>query len=55
METKEHLFFLPLVLPLYLPFVTRGDLVRSMPTRVMAMAGSFSGPLGGGRWTRPAS
>ena len=41
METKEHLFFIPLVLALYLPLVTRGDLVRSMPTRVMAMAVAF--------------
>lgn len=38
METKEHLFFIPLVLALYLPFVTRGNLARSKPTRFMAMA-----------------
>jgi hypothetical protein len=41
METKEHLFFIPLVLALYLPFVTRGNLVRSKPTRFMAMAVAF--------------
>ena len=41
METKEHLFFIPLVLALYLPFVTRGDMVRSKPTRIMAMAVAF--------------
>ena len=41
METKEHLFFIPLVLALYLPFVTRGDLVRSKPTRFMAVAVAF--------------
>jgi hypothetical protein len=41
METKEHLFFIPLVLALYLPFVARGDLARSKPTRVMAMAVAF--------------
>ena len=29
METKEHLFFIPLVLALYLPIVMRDDWVRS--------------------------
>jgi hypothetical protein len=38
METKEHLFFITLVLALYLPMVTRGNLVRSRPTQFMAMA-----------------
>lgn len=38
MESKEHLFFIPLVLALYLPFVTRGNLVRSRPTQVMVLA-----------------
>jgi hypothetical protein len=38
METKEHLFFIPLILALYLPFVTRGNLVRSRPTQFMVMA-----------------
>src|SRR5438552_7024988 len=41
METKEHLFFIPLVLALYLPFVVRGDLVRSRPTRFMAITVAF--------------
>lgn len=41
METKEHLFFIPLVLALYLPLVTRDDLVRSKPTRFMAMTVAF--------------
>jgi hypothetical protein len=35
------LFFIPLVLALYLPIVTRGDLVRSKPTRFMALAVAF--------------
>lgn len=38
METKEHLFFIPLVLALYLPFVTWGGLNRSRATQLMAMA-----------------
>ena len=41
METKEHLFFIPLVLALYLPFVTRSNVVRSKPTRAMAMLVAF--------------
>lgn len=38
METKEHLFFIPLVLALYLPIVMRDDFVRSLTARYMAMA-----------------
>jgi hypothetical protein len=38
METKEHLFFIPLVLALYLPIVMRDDWVRSLASRYMAMA-----------------
>jgi hypothetical protein len=38
METKEHLFFIPLVLALYLPIVMRDNWVRSLGSRYMAMA-----------------
>lgn len=38
METKEHLFFIPLILALYLPIVMRDDFVRSVTARSMAMA-----------------
>jgi len=38
METKEHLFFIPLILALYLPIVMRDDFVRSLTARYMAMA-----------------
>jgi hypothetical protein len=38
METKEHLFFIPLVLALYLPIVMRDDFVRNLTARYMAMA-----------------
>jgi len=38
METKEHLFFIPLVLTLYLPIVMRDDFVRNLTARYMAMA-----------------
>jgi hypothetical protein len=37
METKEHLFFIPLVLALYLPFVTRVNLVANSRARLMVM------------------
>lgn len=37
METKEHLFFIPLILALYLPFVARLDLFRNKTARVMVM------------------
>jgi hypothetical protein len=38
METKEHLFFIPLVLALYLTIVMRDDFVRNLASRYMAMA-----------------
>jgi hypothetical protein len=38
METKEHLFFMPLILALYLPFVTRLKLDRNRNARFMALA-----------------
>jgi len=38
METKEHLFFVTLVLALYLPLVTRVDLTRSAKARLMTLA-----------------
>jgi hypothetical protein len=37
METKEHLFFIPLILALYLPFVARLNLARNSKARAMAM------------------
>lgn len=37
METKEHLFFIPLVLALYLPFVTRLRLSVNKPARLMVL------------------
>lgn len=37
METKEHLFFIPLVLALYLPFVTRIRLSANGPARLMVL------------------
>lgn len=37
METKEHLFFIPLVLALYLPFVARIDLFKNFKARLMVM------------------
>jgi hypothetical protein len=41
METKEHLFFIPLILALLLPLVARLDLVRNVKARslVMVLAG----------------
>jgi hypothetical protein len=38
METKEHLFFIPLILALYLPIAARADLVASRPARVMVLS-----------------
>ena len=38
METKEHLFFIPLILALYLPFVTRIKLAANKTARAMVMA-----------------
>lgn len=38
METKEHLFFIPLILALYLPFVGRLDLARNAKARLMVLA-----------------
>jgi hypothetical protein len=37
METKEHLFFIPLILALYLPFVARLNLAVSARARAMVM------------------
>lgn len=37
METKEHLFFIPLILAFYLPFVTRLNLASNKSARAMAM------------------
>lgn len=37
METKEHLFFIPLILALYLPFVARLNLFRNSKARAMVM------------------
>jgi hypothetical protein len=37
METKEHLFFIPLILALYLPFVGRLNLFRNLQARAMVM------------------
>ena len=38
METKEHLFFIPLVLALFLPFVTRLNLAANKTARMMVLA-----------------
>jgi hypothetical protein len=38
METKEHLFFIPLLLALYLPFAARLRLAVNRPARAMVMA-----------------
>lgn len=38
METKEHLFFIPLILALYLPFVTRINLAANKTARAMVIA-----------------
>ena len=37
METKEHLFFIPLILALYLPIVAARNLARSQAARAMVM------------------
>lgn len=37
METKEHLFFILLVLALYVPFVARLNLFRNPKARIMVM------------------
>jgi len=37
METKEHLFFVPLILALYLPIVTAGHMAANRGTRAMAL------------------
>lgn len=37
METKEHLFFIPLILALYLPLVARLDLSRDRRARSMTL------------------
>ena len=38
METKEHLFFIPLILALYLAMVARQKLVSNAPARAMVMS-----------------
>ncbi len=38
METKEHLFFIPLILAFYLPFVTRLELSVNKAARNMVLA-----------------
>lgn len=38
METKEHLFFIPLVLAFYLPFVARLRISANKPARNMVLA-----------------
>jgi hypothetical protein len=37
METKEHLFFIPLILALYLPIAAAGDIARSAGARAVVM------------------
>ncbi|MGA7982568.1 MAG: hypothetical protein WCA32_20395 [Chromatiaceae bacterium] len=37
METKEHLFFIPLILALYLPFVARLKVAVNRPARAMVL------------------
>jgi hypothetical protein len=37
METKEHLFFIPLILALYLPIVAAKNLARNKAARTMVM------------------
>ncbi len=37
METKEHLFFIPLILALFLPIAARADLAVSRPARMMVL------------------
>jgi hypothetical protein len=38
METKEHLFFIPLILALYLPIVARNRIYASSGARHMVLA-----------------
>jgi asparagine N-glycosylation enzyme membrane subunit Stt3 len=38
METKEHLFFIPLILALYLPIVAAQNLAKNKAARIVAMA-----------------
>ena len=38
METKEHLFFIPLVLAFYLPFATRDKLFAKTAARTMVLS-----------------
>lgn len=38
METKEHLFFIPLILALYLPFATRERLFANKLARTMVLS-----------------
>ena len=38
METKEHLFFIPLILALYLPIVAAQNLARNRAARIVAMS-----------------
>jgi asparagine N-glycosylation enzyme membrane subunit Stt3 len=38
METKEHLFFIPLILALYLPLVARLNVAVNRPARAMVLA-----------------
>jgi hypothetical protein len=38
METKEHLFFIPLVLAFYLPIVARGKLFANTAARAMVLS-----------------
>ena len=40
METKEHLFFIPFILALFLPIAARGDLAGSRPARLMVLTTS---------------
>ncbi|MDR3497429.1 MAG: hypothetical protein P4L82_22785 [Ancalomicrobiaceae bacterium] len=37
METKEHLFFIPLILALYLPIVSAQNLARNKASRLVTM------------------
>jgi hypothetical protein len=41
METKENLFFIPLVLAFYLPIVASGRLTRSRATRYLLLTVAF--------------
>jgi hypothetical protein len=41
METKEHLFFIPLILALYLPFAARAQLVGNAMARSLVLVVAF--------------